>query len=124
MVIHNARGALVCGERDRVYSGPSLDDWSFQVHVQSSLFTLNQLLQQDLSSPYLHSRVVLTHVDVELERLSLQEVHVEAVNFVYEGELCLIVRSQTFTHLSRLRAMIVEINCDNSDELTVNLFLG
>ena len=70
------------------------------------------------------SIIFLADVDVQLEGLSLQEVHVEAVNFIDERELCLVVRSQTFTHLSGLSAVIVEVNRDHRDKLTLDLFLS
>ena len=57
----------------------------------------------------MHSRVVFTDVDVEFQRLFLQECHIKVINFILERELCLVVGLKSFSHLGGLSSVIVEV---------------
>jgi hypothetical protein len=64
----------------------------------------------------MHSRVVFTDVDVEFQRLFLQEGHIKVINFILERELCLVVRLKSFSHLGGLSSVIVEVKRAERDQ--------
>ena len=70
-------------------------------------------------------RVFPAHINVHLQRVLLQECHIEAIDLVDERELGLVVGLGSFCHLGRLRAVIVEVNRNHCKQrLVVVIFLG
>jgi hypothetical protein len=61
-------------------------------------------------------RIVLTDVDVHLERLFLQESNIKVINLIFETELGLVVGFQAFTHLGCLSGMVVEVDSAQGDQ--------
>ena len=100
--------------------GPSLDDRCFALQAFSDNLLVDQLAQLDLSSAELDGGVVPAAVDVKLESVLLEVIHVEFVDLVDKRELRLIVGSGALTHLRRLCAVVVEVNGDHCDELSVH----
>ena len=108
-------------DRNGVDLSPSLNDGRLRVDTLGDHLAFDQLLEENFGATYLDGGVIFRHIDVQFDRILLQEADVEVVNFIDKGELGLVVGPQTLTHLRRLRVVIVEVNGDHSDELFLDL---
>jgi len=68
-----------------------------------------------------NSFAVKLHIDVHLEHLSVQELNIEVIDFVFEGELSLIVGMDTFGHGSGLRPVVVKVDGNKRDQMFMQL---